>query len=135
MKDKRLMKMTLLIVMAILFGSIASTADDWNRMTTVVFTEPVQIPGMVLQPGMYVFKIPELTGNHNIVQIWNADQTMLYATVLCWTEYVYQPPNGNVFTFEPREEGAPMALKTWFHRGNPNGAMFIYSRRELGKER
>jgi len=84
---------------------------------------------MVLEPGIYVFKLPEVTGNHNIVQIWNADQTVLYATVLCWTEYWFEPPRDNVFVFEEREKGAPMALQSWFHRGNPNGEMFIYPKR------
>lgn len=115
-----------IVALMMLFIASTSTADDWNRETTAVFTQPVEIPGMILQPGMYVFKLPEVTGNHNIVQIWNADQTILYATVLCWTEYVFQPSSDNQFVFEERPNGAPMALKSWFHRGNPNGEMFIY---------
>jgi len=118
-----------LLALSVLLSRSTSTADDWNRATTAIFNQPVEIPGMVLEPGIYVFKLPEVTGNHNIVQIWNADQTVLYATVLCWTEYWFEPPRDNVFVFEEREKGAPMALQSWFHRGNPNGEMFIYPKR------
>jgi len=65
----------------LLLLGVNAPANDWNRLTTVVFEEPVQVPGTVLTPGIYLFKLAELIGEHNIVQIWSADQTILYATV------------------------------------------------------
>ena len=37
------------------------------------FNQPVGIPGMVLDPGTYVFKLLD-TGSRNIVQVLNSDQ-------------------------------------------------------------
>ena len=82
-----------------LFPSIAP-GDDWNRLTTVEFNRPVQIPGQVLAAGFYVFKLAEITGEHNVVQIWNADQTILYATVMGFAEYLSAAPKKDLFIFE-----------------------------------
>ncbi|HLH30742.1 MAG TPA: hypothetical protein VKY31_06035 [Terriglobia bacterium] len=114
-----------LAVLLQLLGS-AAAANDWNRLTTVVFDEPVQVPGHVLQPGVYVFKLAELSGEHNVVQIWNADQTFLYATVMGFPEYVARGPADNQFVLEKNEGNAPKTLKTWFQAGNPCGERFVY---------
>src|SRR5207247_10416530 len=108
-----------------LFPSIAP-GDDWNRLTTVEFNRPVQIPGQVLAAGFYVFKLAEITGEHNVVQIWNADQTTVYATVMGFAEYLSAAPKEDLFIFEQREQDGPAALISWFHEGNRSGVRFIY---------
>ena len=112
-------------VVLFLFASLAS-ADDWNRLTTAVFSEPVQVPGQVLPPGIYVFKLADVSGERNIVQIWNSDQTILYATVMGFPEYLPEGPTQNRFTLETREGKTPKALKFWFQAGNPVGERFVY---------
>ena len=112
-------------VVLFLFASLAS-ADDWNRLTTAVFSEPVQVPGHVLPPGIYVFKLADVSGERNIVQIWNSDQTILYATVMGFPEYLPEGPTQNRFTLETSEGKTPKALKFWFQAGNPVGERFVY---------
>jgi len=102
------------------------SADDWNRLTTVVFTEPVQVPGYVLAPGTYLFKLADISGERNIVQVWNTDQTILYATIMGFPEYLPHGPDENRFTLESRAGNAPKALKSWFQAGNPAGERFLY---------
>jgi hypothetical protein len=118
----------LMVASAVLLFLVApgGKADDWNRLTTAVFNEPVQVPGHVLPPGVYVFKLADVSGERNIVQIWNSDQTILYATVMGFPEYLSQGPNENRFTLETRERNAPKALKFWFQAGNPVGERFVY---------
>jgi hypothetical protein len=118
----------LMVTSAVLLFLIApgGNADDWNRLTTAVFNEPVQVPGYVLPPGVYVFKLADVSGERNIVQIWNSDQTVLYATVMGFPEYIPEPPNENRFTLEGREGKAPKALKFWFQAGNAVGERFVY---------
>ncbi len=112
-------------VVLFLYASRAS-ADDWNRITTAVFNEPVQIPGYVLPPGIYVFKLADVSGERNVVQIWNADQTFLFATVMGFPEYLPEGPAQNRFTLEAREGVKPRALTFWFQAGNPVGERFLY---------
>jgi len=118
-----------LLIMTILFSFLLSAtvfAGDWNRATTAIFNQPVQIPGHVLPAGIYVFKISDVSGDRNVVQIWNADETVLVAMVMGWPEYSRQTPSRNVFVLEEREKGAPPALTSWFHEGNSSGERFVY---------
>lgn len=128
MRRRRLI--TLMIIMGLALLLLASTvfAGDWNRATTAIFNRPVQIPGQVLPAGIYVFKIADIPGERNVVQIWNADETVLVATVMGWPEYSRQTPSRNVFVLEEREKGAPQALTAWFHEANSSGEKFIYRR-------
>ena len=71
--------MTILIAV---FGSSAK-ADEFNELTVFTFSAPVEIPGhAVLPAGTYVFKLLSVSGDRNIVQIFNREQTKMYATVL-----------------------------------------------------
>jgi hypothetical protein len=122
------------VLVGLIFIAVPSTlkASEWNRATTAIFNHPVQVPGYVLPAGIYVFKIAEISGERNVVQIWNADETVLVATVMGWPDYLREGPSKSLFVFEEREKGAPVALKSWFHEGNPSGQTFIY-RKKGGK--
>ena len=61
-----------------------------------------------------------------IVQVWNADQTELVATVMGSPEYLDNAPSANLFVFADQGKGLPPLLKAWFQAGNRNGERFIY---------
>src|SRR5262245_55186833 len=95
----------LLITMSLALLLVSTEfASDWNRATTAIFNQPVQIPGQILPAGIYIFKIADLSGERNVVQIWNADETVLVATVMGWPEYSRQTLSKNVFVLEEREK-------------------------------
>lgn len=121
------LKMVPLIVLVAITAVFTAPAGagDWNKATTAIFNQPVQIPGQVLPPGIYVFKLAEMT-DRNVVQIWNAEETQLVATLLGWPEYLRTTPQENTFVLERRELGEPAILKSWFHRGNSHGQSFNY---------
>jgi hypothetical protein len=95
-------------------------------LTTAIFNHPVQIPGKVLPAGIYVFKLADISGERNVVQVWNADQTELIATVIGFPEYLDTAPATDLFIFEEQSKGLPPLLKSWFQLGNRNGERFIY---------
>src|SRR5580658_7218978 len=80
-------------------------ADEWNQKTVITFSEPVETPGVhikgwaVLPPGTYVFKILDSKSDRHIVQIFNRDETVVYATVLAIPNYRLQPTDKTVLTF------------------------------------
>jgi hypothetical protein len=47
----------------------------------VSISEPMRISGTVLLPGRYAFLLLEHGAEHNLVQIFNEDQTKLFATL------------------------------------------------------
>ena len=100
-------------------------ADDWNRKTVMTFSAPVEIPGVhlkgwaVLPAGTYVFKILDSASDRHIVQIFNADETQCYATILAIPNYRFRATGKTVVTFRERPAGEPEALRAWFYPGTP----------------
>ena len=107
-------------------------ADDWNRKTTITFSGPVEIPGVhltgwgVLPAGTYVFKILDSQSDRHIVQIFNQDETMIYATILAIPNYRLKATDKTVITFTERPAGEPEALRAWFYPGRNWGEEFVY---------
>jgi len=107
-------------------------ADDWNRKTVITFSAPVETPGVhtkgfgVLPAGTYVFKILDSASDRHIVQIFNQDETVLYATILAIPNYRLQATDKTVLTFRERLVGQPEALRAWFYPGHNWGEEFVY---------
>jgi hypothetical protein len=101
-------------------------ADEWDKLTTLTFSAPVEIPGQVLPAGTYVFKLLDSQSNRNIVQIFNSKQTKLYATILAIPDYHLKPADKTVVTFEERAANSPEAIQAWFYPGDNYGQLFVY---------
>jgi LPXTG-motif cell wall-anchored protein len=112
--------------------SPAVKADDWNRKTVLTFSGPVEIPGVhlkgwgVLPAGTYVFKILDSQSDRHIVQIFNKDETQVFATILAIPNYRLRPTGKTVVTFWERPAGEPNALRAWFYPGENYGEEFVY---------
>ena len=62
------------VSMALMGGMvIPAMADEWNKETKLEFSAPVEVPGKVLIPGKYVFKLADGESNRNIVEIFSED--------------------------------------------------------------
>jgi hypothetical protein len=112
--------------------SPAAKADEWNKKTTMTFNGPVEIPGVhlkgwaVLPAGTYVFKIVAANPDRHIVQIFNEDETQIYATILAIPNYRLRATDKTVVTFRERPAGEPDALRAWFYPGRNWGEEFVY---------
>ena len=105
----------------------------------MTFSEPFEVPGVdaqVLPAGTYVFKIIDSWSDRSIVQIFSADETHVYTTILAIADYRLKPADKTVLTFKERGEGQPEAIKAWFYPGQAWGQEFVYPKRravELAK--
>lgn len=104
----------------------SAVADEHDKLTYMTFSAPVEVPGKVLPPGTYAFKLLDSTGNRNIVQIFDKDQKKLYATILGIPDYRPEPPDKTIVHFEERPTGSPEAIEAWFYPGDPYGVEFVY---------
>jgi hypothetical protein len=43
-------------------------ADEWDKKTNVTFNEPVEVPGVVLPAGSYVFKLADSESDRHIAR-------------------------------------------------------------------
>jgi LPXTG-motif cell wall-anchored protein len=90
----------------------------------------------VLPAGTYVFKILNSLSDRHIVQIFNKDETTVYATILAIPNYRLKATDKTVITFRERPAGQPEALRAWFYPGRNWGEEFVYPKKvalELAK--
>jgi hypothetical protein len=101
-------------------------ADEWDQKTIFTFSEAVEIPGQVLAPGTYVFKLADSPSNRNIVQVFDKSETHLYGTFFAIPDYRMHTPERPIITFDERPAGAPEAVRAWYYPGNDYGHEFVY---------
>ncbi len=101
-------------------------ADAWDQRTIFTFNQPVEIPGQVLPPGTYVFKLMDSLADRNVVEVFNKAENHLYGTFLAIADYRLRPTGKPIITFEERASAAPQAVKAWFYPGDTYGHEFVY---------
>jgi len=123
--------MRLFFFMTILIAAFGSSAkaDEFNELTIFTFSGPVEIPGRIVLPaGTYAFKLLNIPSDRNIVQIFNREQTKLYATIFTVAAQRVYPTDKSVVGFYETDAGARNALRVWFYPGNSFGHEFVYPR-------
>jgi hypothetical protein len=128
--------------LAVLLGAAILTSfpmlgDEWNKKTILTFSQPVEVPGMVLPAGQYVFKLADSLSNRHIVQIFNAEEDQIYATILAIPHHRVEPPEETIILFEERRADQPQAIHAWFYPDQTIGQEFVYPKNralELARE-
>jgi hypothetical protein len=115
-------------VASTLFSVAAALADEADQCTMLTFSRPVEIPGMALQAGTYLFKVDP--NNRNIVRVFNAAGTHLYTTLQ--TSPVDRPDatGDTMITLAEQPGGNPEALLNWFYPRRTTGHKFLYPKHE-----
>ena len=125
----------LLTASVALIGLSATTAraDDWDKKMVLRVTEPIQVPGKVLQPGKYIFRLADSESNRNIVQIFSVDENGhqdFVSTILAVPDFRLKTPDKPTVQLEERHLGDPEAIKSWFYPGDNYGWHFVYPKSE-----
>lgn len=127
----------LVLVCAALLAAIPAVADTGNQKTTLTFSNPVELPGIVLPAGTYVFKLVETTTYRHVIQVSNDKEDTVFATLLAVPDYRLTPTADTVVYFAERPTGRPQAIRGWFYPGRHFGHEFVYPKvraTELAKE-
>jgi hypothetical protein len=119
-----------LIIGLLLFLGLVAHADETDQATIMKFSQPIQIPGQVLPPGTYVFKLLASDPDLHIVQIFNADRTVLYATLQTISTDRPKPTGRTVIALAEQGNRQPDVLLKWFYPECETGNQFIYSKQE-----
>jgi hypothetical protein len=112
------------------FSPFAMRADDFDKKTVITFADSVQVPGVTLPAGKYVFKLTESPAKQMVVLIYNERESHLMASVIAVANYRMTPPDKTVVTFYEAPVGQPEPIKAWFYPGDNVGRQFIYSKSE-----
>lgn len=91
----------------------AVMADGWDKATKLTFSEPVEVPGLVLTAGTYWFTLADSDSDRNIVQIWDADRMHLVTTILAIPNYRLQPTGKTASAVFPACTGPGTLSCSW----------------------
>ncbi len=128
MKFSKLSMIAGFIIAFALIFELAAHADEDNELTILTFSQPVQVPGRILPAGTYEFVLANSQSNRDIVRIFNADGTELFATIQTIPTERARETDGTSLTLAQGQGGQPAALVTWFYSGMDTGHEFIYSK-------
>ena len=118
---------TLGLLLALVMMLPSARASERDQATAITFNQSVQIPGRVLPAGTYWFVVSEANTSRNIVQIFNSDRSMLFATVLTINTESLTTTDKSAMTFAEREPMQPQTILSWFYPGHTPGHQFVYS--------
>jgi hypothetical protein len=119
-----------LMIAFVAFFEFAAHADETNESTKITVNAPIQIPGRVLPAGTYLFQRATPNGDSHTVQIFNADRTVLYATVETVSAERLDPAGDTTITLAEQGAGNPDALVKWFYPGRTIGHEFVYPKQQ-----
>lgn len=114
---------TLLMVLAT--SSIG--AMNANRTTYFTFSKAVQLPGVTLPAGTYIFEVVNPNTSSDVVRVQSRDRSKLY--LLQITLKVERPRTRGLkpaIVLGEQPAGNPPAVKSWFPQDETIGRQFIY---------
>jgi LPXTG-motif cell wall-anchored protein len=115
--------MTLPVLMAC---GVLAQADDWNKLTKITVDQPIEVPGAVLPPGTYIFKLLDSPSDRHVVQVFNERQDHVFASIIAIPNYRLTPTGHTVITFYEVPAGQPQPVRAWFYPGDNFGQEFVY---------
>lgn len=123
-----MLKKAFLVVacLGMLFMATGARASLLDRKTTMTFNQPVEVPGAVLPAGTYVFRVLDVAGSRNIVQVSNADDNAVMTTFIAIPDEKATPYDETHIGFAERPAGSVAAIHEWFYPGMNLGLEFPY---------
>ena len=117
----------------VLLGALATSSigamTNPGRTTYFTFSKAVQLPGVSLSAGTYIFEVvnPDSTGD--VVIVRSRDRSKSY--LMQFTRFVERPSKGDLkatIALGETADGVPPPVKTWFPQFETRGREFIYNR-------
>ena len=126
MKRVRLIATALaLSALAVLTSGVAAQETNTSERTFLTYSGAVEMPGVTLQPGTYVFKLAD-TPTRNVVQVWDRDEKNMVGHWLFVQAERPQVSGETVVMFKETREGTTPAVQYWYFPGERIGKEFIY---------
>lgn len=112
------------VVLALTITVAAQQPMTFDK-TLMTFSGPVELPGLRLEGGTYVFKLAD-TPLRNIVQVWNKDETDILGQWLYVSAERPEVTGDTIVTFRETAAGATPAVQFWYYPGEKSGKEFVY---------
>jgi hypothetical protein len=98
-----------------------------DSRTEFTFNQQVELPGVTLPAGTYVFRFVDGTTGRKVMQVQAKDaSSKTYGMFLTISAQRPQASDNAELRFLETPAGQPAAVKTWWYPGNTIGREFIY---------
>jgi hypothetical protein len=110
------------------FATINAAAQVYNdsKRTFITFNNAVELPGVTLPAGTYLFRLADSPSDRHIIQVFSQDEKHVYATILAVPAERLEPTGETIVTFRETTATAVPALQYWYYPGDRIGHEFVY---------
>ena len=126
MSARQLLHVVSGVVVLGLLATASTGAINHSRTTYFTFSGTVQLPGVSLPAGTYIFETPSENAL-NLVRVTSRDRSQVYLTA--FTRMVERPAARNLdaaITFGETAANTPRRINVWYPQGERAGRQFIY---------
>jgi hypothetical protein len=103
---------------------LAQQPDTRDR-TIMTFSAPVELPGMRLDAGTYIFRLAD-TPSRNVIQVLSQNEMEMLGQWLFIPAERRDVTGETVVTFREASAGSTPAVQYWYYPGESIGKEFIY---------
>jgi hypothetical protein len=108
---------------------VLAQGGPMDSRTEFTFNRPVELPGVTLPPGTYVFRFVDATTGKKVMQVQAKDaSSKTYGMFMTISAQRPKASDDAELRFLETPAGQPAAVKTWWYPGNTVGREFIYPR-------
>jgi hypothetical protein len=131
---RRISGLVFAATMLVGFGIGPASAQTADERTFFTFSGPVELPGVALAPGTYMFRILSPNDGHSVVQVASANGRETYGIFFTLPVRRAMPPNEAEVHFMKSGAGAPPAIQAWWSPDDSTGFEFIYPKTQASRD-
>ena len=128
MRVRTIVHMLFGVVLLAVFATSATSAMVESRRTTYfTFSRTVQMPGVALPAGTYIFEVANPNENSDIVRVLSRDRKTVH--LMQFTRFVQRASTGDLkatIALGETPAGTPPPVKAWYPQSETRGREFIY---------
>ena len=122
----------LVIALVAVFAGTTTAQTDTRDRTFLTFSGAVEMPGVTLPAGTYVFKLAD-TPSRNVVEVWDRDEKHMVGHWLFVQATRPEVSQDTVVMFKETAAGTTPAVHFWYYPGEKIGKEFVYPKSQAVK--
>ena len=119
----------LVIALVSVFAGTTAAQTDTRDRTFLTFSGAVEMPGVTLPAGTYVFKLAD-TPSRNVVEVWDREEKHMIGHWLFVQAERPDVSQETVVMFKETAAGQTPAVHYWYYPGEKIGKEFVYPKRQ-----
>jgi hypothetical protein len=112
------------------FTTSPASAQPMDERVFFTFSAPVELPGVVLPGGKYIFRLADPTSSHDVVQVLSGDGMKSQGIFFTVPAVRLEPAPKPEVRFIETAAGTPPAIRAYWNLADTIGHEFIYPKEQ-----